>query len=73
MVVIASVSVSSAAIVGTLALVVSAGVLVFLTGLAHGGTMRRIRRFTDADRTFSQRVDAAIDAGTSNRRTPRAR
>jgi hypothetical protein len=73
MVAIASISVSFAAIVGTLALVFSAGALIFLTGFAQGGTLRRIRRFTDADRTFSERVDAAIDARSSNRRTARAR
>jgi hypothetical protein len=73
MVAIASISVSFAAIVGTLALVCSVSALIFLTGFAHGGTVRRIRRFTDADRTFSQRVDAAIDTRSSNRRSPHAR
>jgi hypothetical protein len=73
MVVIASISLSFAAIVGTLTLVFSVGALIFLTGHAHGGTERRIRRFTDAEGTFSQRVDAAIDLRGSNRRTPRAR
>jgi hypothetical protein len=73
MVVIASISVNVAAIVGTLGLVVSASAVIFLTGFAHGGTMRRIRRFADADRTFSQRVDAAIDVRNSNRRTTRAK
>jgi hypothetical protein len=47
MAIIASISVSFAAIVGTLTLVCSVGALIFLTGLAHRGTDRRIRRFTE--------------------------
>jgi hypothetical protein len=73
MVVIASISLSFAAMAGTFVLVCSAGALFFLTGLAHRGTERRIRRFTDAKRTFSQRVDAAIAAHRSGRLPPGTR
>jgi hypothetical protein len=59
MIVIASISLSFAVIAVTFALVLSVGAAIFLSGLVHGGTERRIRRFTDAEGTFSQRVDAA--------------